>query len=301
MIVPGQGGANDIPDRRAPEIDGAWWQIAGNPDLGEYTTDKQEPVDFAVWQAADGAWQLWSCIRGTGCGGHTRVFYRWESDDIEKPDWAPKGIAMEARPDLGEALGGLQAPHVVKWDGLYWMAYGDWDGICFATSEDGKRFKRVIQPDGATQVFGEGPDSNTRDPMLIRIGGLWHCYYTAVRGEHGYGFCRTSPDLREWSPSCVVSYGGKVGGGKWNNECPHVVEVVPGGFVYFRNEYYGEGQRNWQYWSNNPLDFGIDNDEGLVGSLPVAAPEIIEVGGAYYIAALNGTLDGIRMARLRWK
>ena len=60
-----------------PTIDGDWWQVAGDPDLGEYTTPKQQPVDFGVWQAADGTWQLWSCIRHTNCGGNTRLFYRW--------------------------------------------------------------------------------------------------------------------------------------------------------------------------------------------------------------------------------
>ena len=35
-------------------------------------------MDFAVWQAKDGTWQLWSCIRQTKCGGKTRLFYRWE-------------------------------------------------------------------------------------------------------------------------------------------------------------------------------------------------------------------------------
>ena len=44
-----------------PEIVGDWWQIAGNPDLGRYQTDRQQPLDFGIWQAADGTWQLWSC------------------------------------------------------------------------------------------------------------------------------------------------------------------------------------------------------------------------------------------------
>lgn len=46
-----------------PRIDGNFWKIAGEPDLGVYTSSKQQPVDFAIWQAADGTWQLWSCIR----------------------------------------------------------------------------------------------------------------------------------------------------------------------------------------------------------------------------------------------
>ncbi len=53
----------------APEISGPWWQVAGDPDLGEWTSPDQQPVDFGVWQAADGTWQLWSCIRKTKCGG----------------------------------------------------------------------------------------------------------------------------------------------------------------------------------------------------------------------------------------
>ena len=37
-----------------PRIEGQWWRISGNPDLGRFTTDRQQPVDFAIWQAADG-------------------------------------------------------------------------------------------------------------------------------------------------------------------------------------------------------------------------------------------------------
>ncbi|MBN1999767.1 hypothetical protein JW935_19585 [candidate division KSB1 bacterium] len=31
-----------------PDIQGEWWQIAGNPGLGEYTDEKQQPVDFGI-------------------------------------------------------------------------------------------------------------------------------------------------------------------------------------------------------------------------------------------------------------
>jgi hypothetical protein len=54
-------------------INGPWWQIAENPNLGPLTTPQQQPVDFSIWQAADGTWQLWSCIRGTNCGGFSAV------------------------------------------------------------------------------------------------------------------------------------------------------------------------------------------------------------------------------------
>jgi len=31
-----------------PRIEGQWWRISGNPDLGRFTTDRQQPVDFAI-------------------------------------------------------------------------------------------------------------------------------------------------------------------------------------------------------------------------------------------------------------
>src|SRR5450631_437772 len=76
-----------------PQIDGDWWQVAGDPDLGKYTDPRQQPVDFAIWQAADGSWQIWSCIRATKCGGKTRLFYRWQGARITDGDWKPMGIA----------------------------------------------------------------------------------------------------------------------------------------------------------------------------------------------------------------
>ena len=79
-----------------PQIDGEWWQIAGNPDLGPLTSEEQQPVDFSIWQAADGTWQLWSCIRHTKCGGKTRLFFRWEGNNLTDKDWRPIGIAMQA-------------------------------------------------------------------------------------------------------------------------------------------------------------------------------------------------------------
>ena len=295
------GATEPVQEPIRPVIDGPWWSVANRPQLSDaYHSKDQEPVDFAVWQAADGTWQLWSCIRNTRCGGHTRLFYGWEGRSLTDSDWTPQGVKMESRPDLGEAPGGLQAPHVIKTDGRYLMAYGDWDNICFAESQDGKHFERIIQPGGKTALFGEGPGSNTRDPMLLCINGTWHCYYTAIRNGRGYGFCRTSADLKSWSPSCVISYGGSVGPGPWFNECPHVVEVLPGEFVYFRNQFYGQGQTHWAYYSQNPLNFGIDDDTGLVARLPLAAPEIIRHEGRYYMAALKPGLDGIQIARLRF-
>ena len=292
-----------------PEIVGDWWQVAGNPDLGECTADRQQPVDFGVWQAADGTWQLWSCIRFTKCGEHTRLFHRWEGESLTDTNWKPMGIAMQADTTLGEQSGGLQAPHVIKENGTYYMFYGDWKNICLAKSTDGKHFTRVINEDGNPALFS-GPYDNTRDAMVLKDNGKYYCYYTDhIRDKNtdeeypAAIFCRTSTDLITWSEPTMVSAGGMVedidpwGGG--DAECPFVVPIEDK-YVLFRNQLYKRHPLNTEYCSDDPLDFGVGHDKYMVEQLPVAAPEIIKVDDNYYIAALMPYLDGIRIAKLKF-
>jgi len=288
-------------DPKKPRIMGDWWQVAGDPDLGNLTSPKQQPVDFAVWQAADGRWQLWSCIRSTKEPGHTRLFYRWEGARLTDPNWKPIGIALHAEPTTGEMGGGLQAPFVFRDGTNYIMFYGGWNDICSAESADGKTFSRRTNSQGKVTLFG-APTGTTRDPMVIRIGDRWHCYYTAHPNNHGAVYCRTSPDLRTWSEAYLVAKGGQSGEGPYSSECPFVVELEAGNFYLFRNQIYGKDARCSVYHSTDPLDFGVEHDTGhFVCTLSIAAPEIIKHNGEYFIAALLPSLKGIQIARLRWE
>src|ERR1043166_5098319 len=178
-----------------PQIAGPWWTVAGDPNLGPLTEPKQQPVDFGIWQASDGTWQLWSCIRGTKEPGKTRLFHRWEGANLRDSNWQPKGISLHADPTLGETEGGLQAPFVFKSGNKFWMAYGDWIHICLATSNDGKSFTRYRGVNDRPQVFGKGDNDNTRDPMILRSGDKWFCYYTAHPARHGSLYARFSTNL----------------------------------------------------------------------------------------------------------
>jgi hypothetical protein len=158
-----------------PQIDGGWWQIAKNPDLGKYNGEKQQPVDFAIWQAADGTWQLWSCIRGTKCPGKVtnRLLFGWEGKNLTDKLWTPKGIQLMADTTLGEINGGMQAPYVFMEDNVYYLFYGDWRRICLAKGYDGKRFTRVLGGNGEPDLFTEhsfepSPNNTARDPMILK-------------------------------------------------------------------------------------------------------------------------------------
>jgi len=302
-----QAAGPSVPQVDIPTIDGEWWDISNNPDIGEYNAAGQQPVDFGIWQAADGTWQLWSCIRRTNYPGKGRLFYRWEGKSLTDPNWKPMGIVMVADTSLGETEGGLQAPHVIKIDGVYHMFYGDWRRICLATSRDGKNFERVKNDQGQPDLFG-GPYIQTRDAMVIKIGNLYYCYYSdhmqqPAPAPFAFIFCRTSADLKHWSEPFPVSAGGSpVALCLWKGgdaECPFVVERN-GLYYLFRNQRYGEKGVNTQYASPNPLDFGVNSDRYMIGQLPVAAPEIIHHEGQDYIASVKPDFKGIRLAKLKW-
>jgi hypothetical protein len=283
-----------------PRIDGKPWKVAGNPDLGALTSEKQQPVDFGIWQAADGTWQIWSCIRSTKAEGHHRLFHRWEGPQLTDTNWKPMGIAMQADEKYGEENNGLQAPYVVKNGSEFVMFYGDWTRICLAKSSDGKKFERwMIKDANSPAIFQDGPKDHARDPMTTRIGDAWYCYYTASPEGKGIDFCRVSTNLKDWSDQRMVSVGGKGGTGRVAAECPQVVQR--GGYYYlFRTQLYGAKATTHVYRSKDPLRFNINSDAGYVCTLPIAAPEIFTYNGQDYVAYLLPSLQGIQIAKLTW-
>ena len=189
----------------------------------------------------------------------------------------------------------------MRYRGEYLMFYGDWEHICLARSVDGKTFARQLGPDGKSGMFTEGLGDNTRDPMVLRIGDLFHLYYTAYPNRMGADYVRTSPDLRTWSPEKKVAFGGAAGTNPYSAECPFVYHHQASGFYYlFRTQLYGENSQTSVYRSKDPMDFGVDNDKYLVGTIPYAALEIIDHEGQTYIAALLPSLKGIQVARLKF-
>lgn len=283
-------------------IIGETWQIAGDPDLGKFTTQKQQPVDFSIWQAADSTWQVWSCIRGANIGGQTRLFYRWQGDKITDTSWSPMGIAMEADPGFGETKSGLQAPYVLKTGKEYLMFYGDWVNICLAKGEDGKTFARQIHEGNKAGMFTEGKGNNARDPMVIRVNKVYYCYYTAYPNGEGAVYLRTSKDLTNWSKPQIVAFGGSAGSGKYSAECPFVYFDKSSGYYFlFRTQVYGKNAQTKVYQSKDPKKFGVNDDRYLVATLPVAAPEIFDYNGQIYMADLLPSLKGIQISKLRFE
>jgi hypothetical protein len=315
-------GAIDVP--RVPRIDSAWWRIGDNPDLGELTSERQEIVGHAIFRSADGQWHCWACVRFTKAG---RLFYHWQGESIEQPDWTPMGIAMQSDPTYGESAGNapdaavLQAPHVLREGNTFYMFYGGGGSpyvqrprgtinlhqqICLATSPDGHSFLRHRGADGYSQIFH---DRGARDPMVIKVGHQFLCYYCANQDVGAFGgttpgnknlvAVRTSFDLHSWSAPKVVCTGGSPGSGGSSAECPFVV-FLDGYFYLFRSSSY-DPPVSHVYRSKDPMDFGLDSDAQRVAVLPAAAPEVIQDGDRFFISSVHDLRGGIQVARLAWE
>jgi len=297
-----------IPER--PALNDQPWHISGNPDLGELNGPEQEVVDHAIFQSDNGDWHLWACIRGTAIG---RLLYHWSAPNLSDTNWQPQGIVMRAESRYGESIDDrngeewIQAPHVIRHQGIHHMFYGGHNTelgecqICLATSPDGITFVRRQDERGYSRVF-VGP-GEARDPMVILVDGLFYCYYTG----HDTGqrqpckiYCRTSDDLIHWSDYVVVNWGGSGGDGLWSAECPHV--VARNGFYYlFRTSRYAPPAVTHVYRSHDPLDFGRGDDSRKIGTLQVAAPEVVIVGDEMYISSVEDLRGGVQLCRLGWE
>ncbi len=286
---------------RMPVLDPAWRTVATMPALGDLASPSAEIVDFAIWQDAASQWNLLSCIRNTREPGGTRVLHGWRATSFEQPAWTAMGVVLRADPTLGETAGGLQAPFVFAADGGWRMFYGDWEHIDSASSTDGMTFTRILDASGHPQLFGEGPNTNTRDPMVLRVGDHWNAYYTAFPGNRGTDFVRTSTDLLHWSAARRVAVGGAAGDGPFSAECPFVHYDAPAQRYYLlRTQRYGATAQTTVYCSPTPDDFGVDDDRYRLGTLPVAAPELFTVAGEAWMAALRPSLDGIQVTRIHF-
>lgn len=229
-----------------PVLDGDFWLIGANPDLGELNgldpatgARTQQCVDHHVYQDLFGYWHLWGCIRMTKVG---RILYHWETREITSSCWQPTGQILRADPHFGESINDwwgdewIQSPYIVKEDGRFYMFYGghasevdvlglpvqyDPDErqeitcaksgcqICLMVSDTGREWVRYKDLRGYSRLF-VGP-GEARDPDLIKIDGVWHLYYAGAHvDDSGKPACaiylRTSTDLIHWSDFTVVHY-----------------------------------------------------------------------------------------------
>lgn len=287
-----------------PRLDGDWIRIAAPPELERHAKPGVQAVDFTIYQAGDGTWQLVSCIRGTAAPGGKRLLYRWESPSLTAADWTAKGIFAESDTALGQAEGMLQAPHCIREGDTWWMFCNTKGGAFCLTSSNGKDFTWAVNAAGKHVFFGM-----SRDVMLFDhrpVDGLWYAFYTDVmpgkyaqRKNHTVSY-RTAKTLDGiWSEK--VDYGVLTADADIDPKYAFADAESP--FIVKRGEWYYRWEQMDVYASRSLTDWSAAERTQLVPRRRHAylAPEIVEHDGVTYIAAYGDYgKTGIFLARLAW-
>ena len=163
------------------------------------------------------------------------------------------------------------------------------------TSRDGANYERAdLGGDRGNLLYPDGG----RDVMVCKFGDLYYAYSTvSTRDGHGYVILKTSPDLKDWSKTRIVSRGGVAGDGPVSAESPFVVRLD--GYYYLLRAS-SITFKTYVYRSTDPTDFGINDDAKLIATFPIKAPELILDDGQWYISDL-ADFQGIKLAKLRWE
>lgn len=315
-----------------PVVASDWWRIGPSPDLshlGAPLHDKpHEMVDHHLFRDASGKWNLWGCIRQTPVG---RILYHWQADCLRDKEWRKTGEMIRCDRSAGECQNDgkseqIQSPFIVRHHNFYYMLYGgvdvekaDWAAtetdlaatfrvaqMCLMTSPDGQRWTRHKNSNGYSRIF-IGPGA-TRDPSLICIDNVWHCYYAGFHDSNPLNagvYLRTSRDLITWSEWSLVHFDTHFHHHPYMAECPTVI-FHEGWYYLFRTENYPL-KRTYVFRSKSPRYFGVIGDKNydvndyFVGVIPVGAPEIIaDETGQLFITSNHDLCGGTLMAELGW-
>src|SRR5690606_5577768 len=244
------------------------------------TLDRDDVLAPALWQAADGSWQLRATVGDPANPTHLA----WESPSPDATIWTPVSTPGPIAP-------GAQRPRVRRLGETFALVASDGSAIHTATSADGRTFAPLASP-----AFDEGPFAKAGDPSIVRLGDIWYLYHTVVAGSRSALQVRISRDLAIWSPPTIISYGGPPNTGPDWISNPIVVEVLPGEYVCLTSG----PEVTRAFYSTDPLYFAIDNGGGLVTELPLVAPDIAATDGGTFIVAPTPGRDGIRIAPLQW-
>jgi len=283
-----------------PRIDGEWIKLVGRPSLEKWTSPEAEPVDFTVFRADDGRWQLISCIRKTAQSGANRLLYRWSSAELAREAWQPEGIFLSSKPEWDHAEGLVQAPFHVRDGDQHFLFYNS-RGCHGMTSSDGIAF----EPLEKRAIFRMGRDVCLLDDR--ETSGKWIAYYTSP--EPGINPATKNHTIRARTAAKLE--------GPWSDEAIEIPPITPPAkgyqFVYAesplvvkRGDYYYRFEQLFVFRSDDPLKWEGPPIARLAPKDPLKrlAPEIVTHDGRDYLLAYQWRGKdprGIYLVPLAWE
>jgi hypothetical protein len=247
--------------------------------------------DHSFIQGSDGIWHFY------GIGGG-RGFAHGTSKNLNGRDWASQLPPFPVEWNPWKEMH-LWAPHVVKYDGTYYMYYcaGGKTGAIYrmhlATSPDLKKWTK--HPDNP--LFIDGFDA--RDPMVLKVGEQWVMYYCANSkaqgGNHVVAY-RLSNDLVNWSERQIAFVDPRRHKAGGPTESPFVVRRGDTFYLFIgpREGYVGTDV----FASKDPFKWYLEDKAGHIESH--AAEVVRDNDGKWYVSHSGVGEGGLFLAPLYW-
>jgi len=202
------------------------------------------------------------------------------------------------------------APYILKRKGIYYMFYTGVNtdvcqSICLATSKDLYHWERyesnplVIPGEWGNGIYSQDKWSDCRDPMVLKDGRNYYCYYTAMRLntetqqlESCIGIS-SSQDLLHWKDEGFIPLKYSL---STPPESPFVVKHKQTFYLVYTNYKYGivylTSKDPVQGWQEMPED-----KMSLIGG--VSATELLKVGNEWQISLISHMKNGLHFLEFR--
>jgi predicted GH43/DUF377 family glycosyl hydrolase len=278
-----------------------------DPLAGKYAEPGGYTVDHAIIKK-DGLWHL-IYIRGIAATNWPEYplsnFGHGVSHDLV--NWQIKKPVLET---AGSGFDTYQvwAPHIIKHNGKYWIFYAGVNdsatqAICMATSEDLYHWERYKDNPVFTSLpwgyWDSTRWSDCRDPMVLKEGDTFYCYYTAARmvpGTDKVENClgiASSKDLLDWKDEGFRRLEYTL---TTPPESPFVVKHSGKFYLFYTNYKYGivyvKSPDPLHGWKENP-----DDPQSILEG--VSATEIFEENGKWYITLISHMKNGLHFLEIR--
>lgn len=204
------------------------------------------------------------------------------------------------------------APYILEHNKTFYMFYTGVNqnysqAICLATSKDLYNWSRVnsnpIVPIAPWSLWSKENWSDCRDPMVLKDGNVFYCYYTSARIDKAtdkHEYCvgiSSSTDLLSWKDEGFVRLENSL---NTPPESPFVIKKNGKYYMFYTSYKYGIVYLT----SNNPANGWKELPvEKMVLKDKVSASEIYEDNGKWYMSYISHekfSLHFFEICRLFW-